>query len=348
MYPLNLSFFVTYKCNYNCPHCSLNADSKKDLWLPIAVIKKFLKEGKQLGFRVAIFTGGEPTLRLDSLLESIQFAKELGYATRVVSNGWWAFSEESAYNILSQMKEHGLDEINISFDDYHVTFFRQLWNIEPLYIVHVAKASLDLDIRLGIAIIEDANSTINERFVINLLSQHLGRPYEAIKENVVIIKDVPARIGRGKHLPTDIIPEREPLVSGCEDIGMTYGIHPDGRITVCCGHAIFESDFYDVGNWKENGTTLREAIDNASRNLIYWWLYTQGPKKILKKLKIHEKTTHLCDACKMLMVDYKDILIEYLRGHRDEILVNDVLLNTRAQEIVKFVKEKRRKSQWQL
>ncbi|WP_297503694.1 radical SAM protein [Thermococcus sp.] len=342
MHPLTLSFFITYKCNYNCAHCSLSANSKKDIELPISVIRRFLEEGKKLGFRVAVFTGGEPTLKWDKLLKSIQYAKDLGYATRVVSNGWWGFSYENAYKMLFQMKKSGLDEVNISFDDYHVSSFRQLWKMEPLYVLHIAKASLDLNLRLGIAVIEYENSIITREFITKLLSWYLGRSYETIKENVVIVNDVPARAGRGKELPNEILPERELPVSGCEDIGTTYGIHPDGRITVCCGHAIFESNAYDIGNWKENGITLKEAINNTSKNIIYWWLYAQGPKRILKKLGINEKTTHICDACKILMVDHKDELLEYIKHHRDEILVNDVLLNTRAQELVKFVKEKRR------
>ena len=120
-----------------------------------------------------------------------------------------------------------------------------------------------------------------------------------------------------------------------------YGLHPDGRITVCCGHAIFSTDAYDIGNWKMEDKPLQKARERASKNLIYWWLWTTGPKKILKEIGVNVRTTHICDACKILMVDHRKELVEYFKNHKDEILINDVLLNTRAQETVELIKKQR-------
>ncbi len=337
MHPLTLSFFMDYKCNYQCDHCSVNAGPKRSKPFPYDVIKSLLNEGKDLGFKLAVFTGGEPTLDMDKLLKSINYAKKLGYITRVITNGWWAKTYDETIDILYKMKKAGLDELNTSFDDYHLDLPKKRWITDPLFLVNMSKATIDLDIRFAIAIIQNSHSIINKDFVVRYLSLFLGMSISEIEKRFKFVVDLPARVGRGKSIKD--ITQRDFPVSGCDDIGMVYGLHPDGRITVCCGHAIFATDAYDIGNWMTDETPLKKAYERASKNIIYWWIWSLGPNKILEKLNIKETTTHLCDACKILMVDHKKELIEYVKKHKEDILVNDILLNTRAQETVDYLRK---------
>ncbi len=342
MYPLTLSFFMDYKCNYFCDHCSVNAGPNRDAPFPLEAIKTLLEEGRQLGFKLVVFTGGEPTLDMDKLLTALKYAKNLGYITRVVTNGWWATTFEKTMEILSKMKNAGLDELNTSFDDYHLDIPKRRWPAEPIQFINIAKASIKLNIRLGIGLIYDNTSLITKDFAMKFFSLFLGLTPQEVEEHFKFVVDVPARVGRAStEIPDEETLERELPVSGCDDIGKVYGLHPDGRITVCCGHAIFSTDAYDIGNWKTEEKPLQKAKERASKNLIYWWLWTTGPKKILRKIGINKRTTHICDACKILMVDHRDELIEYFKNHKDEILINDILLNTRAQETVEFIKKQR-------
>ncbi len=340
MYPHTLSFFMDYKCNYYCDHCSAGSHPSRSSPLPLEVIKKLLDEGKPLGFKLAVFTGGEPTLDMKKLLSALEYAKSLGYKTRVVTNGWWAKTPESALQILSEMKDAGLDELNTDFDDYHLDLRKKRWDTSAQNFVNIAKATVDLDIPLGIGIIKGPNTIIDREFVAKFLAVHLKMSMEEVNKKFKFVEDVVARIGRAaKEIPREEVPERELPVSGCNDIGMVYGVHPDGRITVCCGHAIFVSDAYDIGNWKEEDEPLKTARKRASQNLIYWWIWAVGPKKILKKLGIEKKTTHICDACKILLVDHRKEFIEYFTKHKEEILINEILLNNRARETLNLVKK---------
>ncbi len=339
MIPLVLSFFMDYKCNYFCDHCSVRAGPHRNNPFPLEAIKKLLDEGKKIGFKVVVFTGGEPTLDMDKLLAALRYAKNLGYITRVVTNGFWATTFEKAMDVLSKMKDAGLDEINTSFDDYHLDIPKRRWSVDPAQYVYIVKASLKLNIRIGIGLIYDSNSLITRDFATKFFSLYLGLTPQEIEKHIKFVVDVPARLGRAStEIPDEMILQRELPISGCNDIGKVYGLHPDGRITVCCGHAIFATDAYDIGNWKTEENPLSKARERASQNLIYWWLWTNGPKKILKEIGINERTTHICDACKILVVDNRDKLIEYLKAHKNEILVNDVLLNNRAHETVEFIK----------
>ena len=86
-----------------------------------------------VGSGVVVFTGGECTLLGDDLLEAIAYANSLGLFTRIVTNAWWAKSERDAETFLDELKSCGLDEINISCDDFHAEYIplenvRNLWN----------------------------------------------------------------------------------------------------------------------------------------------------------------------------------------------------------------------------
>ena len=48
--------------------------------------------------KVVVFTGGECTLLKDDLISAICFCTNLGLKTRIVSNGHWGKSLETAQN----------------------------------------------------------------------------------------------------------------------------------------------------------------------------------------------------------------------------------------------------------
>lgn len=71
------------------------------------------------------WTGGECTLLGDDLINGISYAKGKGILSRIVSNGWWATSDEKALTLLKKLKEAGLDEVNISTGDNHQEFVQE-------------------------------------------------------------------------------------------------------------------------------------------------------------------------------------------------------------------------------
>ncbi|MCL4330624.1 MAG: hypothetical protein M1533_06490 [Candidatus Thermoplasmatota archaeon] len=303
--------------------------------------KEILNKGRELGFKLAAFTGGEPTLALDNLITLIKHAKSLGYITRVVSNGWWAREEDGASLMLTKLKTAGLDEINMSFDDFHLDLPKGRWKAEQRNLINVAKASSSLGMKFGIGIIKKKKSVVNKEFVVNYLSEELGISKDDVLNKFAFIEDVAARTGRGRQTIADKdIEEREFPITGCVDIGSVYGIHPTGRITACCGHAMFDSDAFDVSNWKVDQDPLKRATEITGKNLVYWWLWALGPQKILRKLGVDVKTSHICDACELLTTRYRNEMLGYFRDHKSDILVNDVLLNPRARETVIMARNK--------
>ena len=80
---------------------------------------------------ITVFTGEELTLKL--LKEGIKYATDSGFIVRLVTNAWWASSREKA---LTFLKELGLKELNVSYDDFHSAF------IQGRNIVNTVKAAL--------------------------------------------------------------------------------------------------------------------------------------------------------------------------------------------------------------
>ncbi len=79
-----LSIGLTAACNFRCTFCS-KADSAKEQWDPI-LLRKVLREARELGLQKVEFTGGEPLL-FPGIVDLIVELKDRGITSLVVTNG---------------------------------------------------------------------------------------------------------------------------------------------------------------------------------------------------------------------------------------------------------------------
>ena len=85
--PLYVNYDLTWQCNLKCKHCYFFSSTKElknrrtelsdEEWI------KVFKYHRKLGTKIAILTGGEPTLRMDVIKEAIKIFPSV----QVVSNG---------------------------------------------------------------------------------------------------------------------------------------------------------------------------------------------------------------------------------------------------------------------
>ncbi|MCL2718858.1 MAG: radical SAM protein [Lachnospiraceae bacterium] len=110
---------ITNRCNIKCRHCS---DIEMDL--PDAKQADVIEWIKQIANSKSIkrvsFLGGEPFLCFNELINYIKFANSLGLLTTIVTNGYWAQTEEKVDSILRELA--GLDSMIVSSDKYHLEF----------------------------------------------------------------------------------------------------------------------------------------------------------------------------------------------------------------------------------
>jgi len=105
-----ISWNTTQACNIHCFHCYRDAgDCYKDE-LTTEEGKRLLDGAKACGFRIFVFSGGEPLLRQD-LPELIRYAKEIGLRPVLGTNGILLTPQKVA-----ELKEAGLMAAGISLD----------------------------------------------------------------------------------------------------------------------------------------------------------------------------------------------------------------------------------------
>ena len=320
MLPSLFSVFLDYRCNFACAHCSVGSNPRTILPMPRSLLLKFLREVREVPTaRVVVFTGGEPTLRRNLLLEGIRLAKDGNLLTRVVTNGYWAVTPERAEAFVRHLRDAGLDELNTSFDDFHSPF------VAIDRIANVIRAAVAVGVRVGLGVVVDKRAKFNATTVREGIATALGISVGELERRVAIVDDYPAPTGTGEALDVAGLDAGEKLNVGCAQVLRTVSIHPNGLVKTCCGHAMFYAPDLTVGNLLEE--SLSDILARGQTNLVYWWIHMLGPKKILEKLGVTGNYSHICHACHVLLSRYRDEMLAYLTSHKDDVLLNDVLLS---------------------
>ncbi|NUM45189.1 MAG: radical SAM protein [Anaerolineales bacterium] len=115
-----LHILLTYTCNYECDHCFVWGSPWQTGVFTMAQLKDVLYQAREVGTITEIyFEGGEAFLYYPLLLEGVRLASALGFSVGIVSNGYWATSEEDACQWLKPLAQAGLKSIDVSSDLFH-------------------------------------------------------------------------------------------------------------------------------------------------------------------------------------------------------------------------------------
>jgi len=333
MHPLALGVILTYECNISCSHCCFGCGKRGSgieglsegiQNLSEELLMKVIEQASRIPhFKVVSFTGGEPTLRYDLLLKALGQAKKNGFNTRLVTNASWAKNPHKARSTLSELKEAGLDEINVTYDDFHSPFV-PLSAIRNLY-----KASSSLGMRIAFAIVKQRSSVINKEYLMRMLKieeSKLGNEVFFIEDNVV-------PTGRGEMLNEDCFFYKNESPSegytGCPFVGTHLTVVPDGKIISCCGTPHREIPELEAGDLQTD--SLFDIVERNQKDMLLLWLSIIGPVGIMRRIGMNSKKgyANICHACKVLFTDpaNRNVLEHYVKEKPAEIILNDILLN---------------------
>ena len=106
-----VSWMTTNKCNLKCVHCYQDAEEATDKELSCEEGKKMIDEIARAGFKVMIFSGGEPLMRPD-IYELVAHAASRGLRPVFGSNGTLITPE-----VAVRLKEAGACAMGISLLD---------------------------------------------------------------------------------------------------------------------------------------------------------------------------------------------------------------------------------------
>lgn len=111
---------LTYMCNLRCDHCFVYSGPDAKGTFTLNQIRRVLDEAIKIGTIKSIyFEGGEPFLFYPLMLEGIKIARGLGFKTGVVTNAYFATSEEDIELWLNPLYKLGVSDISISDDSFH-------------------------------------------------------------------------------------------------------------------------------------------------------------------------------------------------------------------------------------
>lgn len=115
-----IHFLLTYMCNLECNHCFIYSGPSAKGTFTLSQIRKVLDEATKIGtIKWIYFEGGEPFLFYPLMFEGIKVARSMGFKVGVVTNAYYATSEEDAELWLKPLCELGISDLSISNDPFH-------------------------------------------------------------------------------------------------------------------------------------------------------------------------------------------------------------------------------------
>lgn len=322
--PTTLGIITTYKCSAQCEDCCFSCSPKNNTRITLAELKETIgKIAQQVPIKVVVFTGGETTLLGQDLYSALGYCKELGLTTRIITNGFWGYSPNAINMKLDKLIENGLNELNLSTGDNHQKFV----SIENVMNISYEAVRRGLPTLISVEKAKGFHFDLSDIFdhpiysrIQTLENSHL---FKAMSSPWVSLKNPQKYEYDEGCLATNQL--------GCNSLFENITIDATGKIYSCCGLTVREiSEFY-VGNISENFCDELSYINQEGYDkyfLIKYWIYTDGPVNIIKKVKewcpdiIIPEFAHQCLYCQAIFNNpiIRDVIEKNIYDIQEEIL----------------------------
>ena len=114
-----LHLLLTYQCTFECDHCFVWGGPFQTGTMTLDTVDHILAEAEQLGtIEWIYFEGGEAFLYYAILQSGVLRAKARGFQVGIVTNAYWANSENDALEWLRPIAG-SIDDLSVSSDGYH-------------------------------------------------------------------------------------------------------------------------------------------------------------------------------------------------------------------------------------
>lgn len=297
--PTSITVIATYQCTAACRDCCFESSPALRGRLAAGDILDFINESKRsfTGLQVVVFSGGEPLLMGNALLEGISAARRLGLKTRVVTNGYWGKTERLAGMTACRLAEAGLSEINISTGLDHAEFV-------PLdAVVNAIKALSHCGIPNRVTIEADhAEGTYAQEL--------MNHPVVAdIREKAPELLSFQVNTWMPFHRDSAPrpLPSRAIVDAPCQQIFKNLVLTPHGQVSACCGLTFEHIRELKLGRYAAG--SLLETYKSQFDDFLKIWIAVEGPVKIVERVMGREASTfgdsvhHMCQACAILHQD---------------------------------------------
>ena len=279
-----IHFLLTMSCNFECDHCFLYCSPESEGTFTVNQLRAVHDEMSKMGtVKMVYYEGGEPFLYYPLMQEGIKMSHERGFKTGVVTNSYWAISDEDAELWLKPLFELGISDVSVSNDAFHHGEEKE--NPATRALAALKRLSMSGgDICIEEPTIDIAKTQDKGEPVIGGGAMFRGRAVEKL-----INEELPK-----KHWEVFTECPQEELINPGR-------VHPDpfGNVHICQG--------ISMGNmWK---TPLSKLVKNynANNHPICGPLVRGGPVQLVNEYQVdHEE--YYVDACHLCYLTRKELL----------------------------------------
>lgn len=249
-----IAFGYSTTCNVKCEHCVAAGMSTRNGKMALNRAKAVVRDIAHCNVTGISFTAGEPLLFFDDMTHLVRLCREKGIYTRIVTNGFWADTQELSDNIVSGLVRCGLSQLRISFSRWHQK------QIDRENIVTAASSCQKYGLDYFISFVTDFSKQDDslEQF---LRDNHL----KFFPEPVIYF-------GRaGEFNRSSIFTDFQPNFCSMD----TY-LSPELDVFACCdaGNRFTRTDFFLLGNLKDH--SIDTLFKKKEKNILFHLIKTMG------------------------------------------------------------------------
>jgi hypothetical protein len=253
--------------------------------------------------RSTCFTGGEPLLFHQEIVELTSVAKSLGLKVSLVTGAGWVRDEVATRKKVEELAEAGLDNMLISWDAYHEEF---LPRDSAVMLARLAvEEGIGVDVRtiLPAGASDDGYRTAFGELPIEF---EIGRVL---------------RLGHAESLPAETFHWTEGPPKGVCGLVLRPAVEPDGKVYACCGPSLYSRESSPLIIGDAEAEPLEDILERAVRDPLLEIISLLGPYGLYLLLKDHPEArgrfkersqyTGICELC--LDINNSPDLVEAVR-----------------------------------
>ena len=324
-------------CNASCAHCIVESGPLRKERLSTATGRAAIHGAARAGgFDMVVFSGGESTTYLDDVLDLCREARACGLRTRLVSNAYWARTKETAALMLERLFDDGVDELVVSFDEYHLPYVpaarvqdvaagasiaaRRPWIIfaaviaAPEFGVEADATAAGFPASLCALLLRygfDLDRCIPFSSVQEALGCLIGPARETFKQSLrdrIVVSWQPLSVGgrAARELAGGVPAVAVDLVDApCDVAGRQITIPSSGRAYPCCS---LWTNFPDHHYGRLDGEEgeFAETLGRIRRDPLVNLIHEAGPGSLVRWLRqqgvpLRDHYTDICSMCQALL-----------------------------------------------
>ena len=262
----NAALMVTRRCNMKCAHCSVESHPGIKIQPGDDELRDLVDQAVAAGLTIIQFTGGEPMLRQDLVLELMARAQAKGVSSSLTSNGFWGKKPEVAERLFDALREAGMIRLAISYDRFHAEF----QGPGPVLNILEVAARRDFPVHINIT------RTADDRELDEIVA-----PFQALSHAQLRFYDIQP-VGFAKSLGENLRAQMDGFCSACEQVTFT----DNGRVVACNGPSYFEPSTSGLvlGEYRSGTTALAELVARHGSDPILETIRTEGPARLAEIL----------------------------------------------------------------